>query len=228
MSDIAKNIIDLRKEIPSHVRIVAVSKLKPAADISEAYNAGHKIFGENRVQEMVSKFNSLPGDIEWHFIGHLQSNKVRLIAPFVKMIHSVDTFRLLKVIDQEAAKEGRIIDCLLQFYIASEETKYGFSLREAIEMLESEEFTKLKNIRICGVMGMASFIDNDEQIRREFMYLSECFKRLKAEFFSQNEIFKELSMGMSGDYKIALEKGSTIVRLGSMIFGSRHQDKLKN
>lgn len=223
MSDIARNIIALREEIPANVRIVAVSKLKSADDILKAYNAGQKIFGENRVQELFKKYNSLPRDIEWHFIGHLQSNKVRRIASFVNMIHSVDTFRLLQVIDREAAKAGRIIDCLLQFYIATEETKYGFSLSEVLEMLESEDFQKLKNIRICGVMGMASFIDDDDQIRREFMYLSECFRRLKDEFFSGDDAFKELSMGMSGDYKIALEEGSTIVRLGSTIFGSRYQ-----
>ena len=223
MSDIVRNIITLREEIPANVRIVAVSKLKSADDILKAYNAGQKIFGENRVQELVRKYNSLPRDIEWHFIGHLQSNKVRQIASFVNMIHSVDTFRLLQVIDREAAKAGRIIDCLLQFYIATEETKYGFSLSEVLEMLESEDFQKLKNIRICGVMGMASFIDDDDQIRREFMYLSECFRRLKDEFFSGDDAFKELSMGMSGDYKIALEEGSTIVRLGSTIFGSRYQ-----
>lgn len=223
MSDIARNIIALREEIPANVRIVAVSKLKSADDILKAYNAGQKIFGENRVQELVRKYNSLPRDIEWHFIGHLQSNKVRQIASFVNMIHSVDTFRLLKVIDQEAARADRVIDCLLQFYIATEETKYGFNLSEVLEMLESEDFQKLKNIRICGVMGMASFIDDDDQIRREFMYLSECFRRLKDEFFSGDDAFKELSMGMSGDYKIALEEGSTIVRLGSTIFGSRYQ-----
>ncbi len=223
MSDIARNIIALREEIPANVRIVAVSKLKSADDILKAYNAGQKIFGENRVQELFKKYNSLPRDIEWHFIGHLQSNKVRRIASFVNMIHSVDTFRLLKVIDQEAARADRVIDCLLQFYIATEETKYGFNLSEVLEMLESEDFQKLKNIRICGVMGMASFIDDDDQIRREFMYLSECFRRLKDEFFSGDDAFKELSMGMSGDYKIALEEGSTIVRLGSTIFGSRYQ-----
>lgn len=223
MSDIARNIITLREEIPANVRIVAVSKLKSADDILKAYNAGQKIFGENRVQELFKKYNSLPRDIEWHFIGHLQSNKVRRIASFVNMIHSVDTFRLLKVIDQEAARADRVIDCLLQFYIATEETKYGFNLSEVLEMLESEDFQKLKNIRICGVMGMASFIDDDDQIRREFMYLSECFRRLKDEFFSGDDAFKELSMGMSGDYKIALEEGSTIVRLGSTIFGSRYQ-----
>lgn len=223
MSDIARNIIALREEIPANVRIVAVSKLKSADDILKAYNAGQKIFGENRVQELFKKYNSLPRDIEWHFIGHLQSNKVRQIASFVNMIHSVDTFRLLKVIDQEAARADRVIDCLLQFYIATEETKYGFNLSEVLEMLESEDFQKLKNIRICGVMGMASFIDDDDQIRREFMYLSECFRRLKDEFFSGDDAFKELSMGMSGDYKIALEEGSTIVRLGSTIFGSRYQ-----
>jgi len=221
MSDIARNIIALREEIPANVRIVAVSKLKSADDILKAYNAGQKIFGENRVQELFKKYNSLPRDIEWHFIGHLQSNKVRRIASFVNMIHSVDTFRLLKVIDQEAARADRVIDCLLQFYIATEETKYGFNLSEVLEMLESEDFQKLKNIRICGVMGMASFIDDDDQIRREFMYLSECFRRLKDEFFSGDDAFKELSMGMSGDYLSAVEEGATMVRIGTAIFGNR-------
>lgn len=221
MSDIAQNIFTLRREIPSSVKLVAVSKSKPASDILEAYNAGHRVFAENRVQEMISKFNSLPRDIEWHFIGHLQSNKVRSIVPFVSMIHSADSYKLLKVIDLEAGKAGRIIDCLLQFYIASEETKFGFSLKEAIEMLNSDDFREHKNIRIRGVMGMATFTDNKDQIRGEFRYLSECFKRLKDEFYSQDNIFKELSMGMSGDYRIAIEEGSSIIRLGSVIFGAR-------
>jgi len=221
MSDIAQNIFALRKEIPSAVRLVAVSKSKPVGDILEAYNTGHKVFGENRVQEMISKFNSLPRDIEWHFIGHLQSNKVRSIVPFVSMIHSVDSYKLLKVIDLEAGKAGRMIDCLLQFYIAMEETKFGFSLKEAIEMLNSDDFREHRNIRICGVMGMATFTDNSDQIRGEFRYLSECFNRLKAEFYSHDHVFKELSMGMSGDYRIAIEEGSTIIRLGSVIFGAR-------
>jgi len=221
MSDIAQNIFALRKEIPSAVRLVAVSKSKPVGDILEAYNTGHKVFGENRVQEMISKFNSLPRDIEWHFIGHLQSNKVRSIVPFVSMIHSVDSYKLLKVIDLEAGKAGRMIDCLLQFYIAMEETKFGFSLKEAIEMLNSDDFREHRNIRICGVMGMATFTDNSDQIRGEFRYLSECFNRLKAEFYSHDNVFKELSMGMSGDYRIAIEEGSTIIRLGSVIFGAR-------
>jgi len=213
MSDIAQNIFVLKNEIPSNVKLVAVSKLKPAGSILEAYNTGHRIFGENRVQEMILKFNSLPHDIEWHFIGHLQSNKVRSIVPFVSMIHSVDSYRLLKVIDMEAAKAGRLIDCLLQFHIAREETKYGFSLREAIEMLNTDDFREHRNIRICGVMGMATFTDDPDQIRGEFRFLSECFKRLKAEFYSQDNAFKELSMGMSGDYRIAIEEGSTIIRI---------------
>jgi len=213
MSDIAQNIFVLKNEIPSNVKLVAVSKLKPAGSILEAYNTGHRIFGENRVQEMILKFNSLPHDIEWHFIGHLQSNKVRSIVPFVSMIHSVDSYRLLKVIDMEAGKSGRLIDCLLQFHIAREETKYGFSLREAIEMLNTDDFREHRNIRICGVMGMATFTDDPDQIRGEFRFLSECFKRLKAEFYSQDNAFKELSMGMSGDYRIAIEEGSTIIRI---------------
>jgi pyridoxal phosphate enzyme (YggS family) len=222
MSDIAKNIFALREEIPSTVKLVAVSKSKPAGAIFEAYNEGHRIFGENRAQEMISKYNSLPRDIEWHFIGHLQSNKVRSIVPFVNMIHSVDSYRLLKVIDMEAAKAGRLIDCLLQFHIAREETKYGFSIKEAIEMLNSDDFKDHRNVRICGVMGMATFTDDQDQVRGEFRFLSECFNRLKAEFFSQDNTFKELSMGMSGDYRIAIEEGSTIIRLGSVIFGTRN------
>lgn len=222
MSDIAQNIFALREKIPSTVKLVAVSKSRPASYILEAYNAGHRVFGENRVQEMITKFNSLPRDIEWHFIGHLQSNKVRSVVPFVSMIHSVDSYRLLKVIDMEAGKAGRLIDCLLQFHIAREETKYGFSLKEAIEMLNSDDFREHRNIRICGVMGMATFTDDPDQIRGEFRFLSECFNRLKAEFYLQDNAFKELSMGMSGDYGIAIEEGSTIIRLGSVIFGARN------
>jgi len=218
MSDIAGNIIAVKKQIPSHVKLVAVSKLKPPEDIREAYNFGHKIFGENRVHELTGKAVILPDDVEWHFIGHLQSNKVKFIVPFVHMIQSVDSFKLLKVINKEAYKNSRVIDCLLQFYIAKEETKYGFSPEEAAEMLQSDEFRELMNVRICGVMGMASFVDDQEQVRNEFINLRNIFQILKDEYFSGNKEFKEISMGMSGDYMIAVEEGSTIIRLGTKIF----------
>ena len=218
MSDIAGNIIAVKKQIPSHVKLVAVSKLKPPEDIREAYNFGHKIFGENRVHELTGKAVILPDDVEWHFIGHLQSNKVKFIVPFVHMIQSVDSFKLLKVINKEAYKNSRVIDCLLQFYIAKEETKYGFSPEEAAEMLKSDEFMELLNVKIIGVMGMASFVDDQEQIRNEFVNLRNIFQTLKDEYLSDSKEFKEISMGMSGDYMIAVEEGSTIIRLGTKIF----------
>ncbi|MCJ7446352.1 MAG: YggS family pyridoxal phosphate-dependent enzyme [Bacteroidales bacterium] len=221
MPDIASNIISLKQQIPSYVRLVTVSKTKPVDNILAAYNTGHKIFGENRVQELLSKKDLLPADIEWHLIGHLQSNKVKYIVPFISMIESVDTFSLLNIINSEALKINRRIDCLLQFHIASEETKYGFSMNEVIEMTGSAEFRQLKLVRLCGVMGMATFTDNSEQIRKEFRYLNGCFKELKTRIFAEEPSFSEVSMGMSGDYKIALEEGSTIVRIGSIIFGER-------
>jgi PLP dependent protein len=221
MTDIASNIISIKQQIPSSVKVVAVSKTKPVNDILAAYNTGHKIFGENRVQELLSKKDQLPADIEWHLVGHLQSNKVKYILPFVSMIESVDTFRLLKNINFEALKVNRIIDCLLQFHIASEETKFGFSMKEVAEMAGSAEFRQLKSVRLCGVMGMATFTANNEQIRKEFRYLYRCFKELKARYFDGEPTFREVSMGMSGDYKIAIEEGTTIVRIGSIIFGGR-------
>jgi len=220
MSEITKNIVLIKKQIPSSVRLVVVSKTKSAGDILEAYNTGHKMFGENRVQEIISKKDQLPADIEWHFIGHLQTNKVRLIVPFVDMIESVDSFRLLSVIDAEALKTGRLINCLLQIHIAQEETKFGFSKDELRDLAESEKFQKLKSVRICGVMGMATFTNDEEQIRNEFRYLRECSNYLKIRFF-KDALFNEISMGMSGDYKIAIEEGSTIIRIGSLIFGER-------
>jgi pyridoxal phosphate enzyme (YggS family) len=221
MTDIASNIISIKQQIPSSVKVVAVSKTKPVNDILAAYNTGHKIFGENRVQELLSKKDQLPADIEWHLVGHLQSNKVKFILPFVSMIESVDTFRLLKNINSEALKINSIIDCLLQFHIASEETKFGFSMKEVAEMAGSAEFRQLKSVRLCGVMGMATFTANNEQIRKEFRYLYRCFKELKARYFDGEPTFREVSMGMSGDYKIAIEEGTTIVRIGSIIFGGR-------
>jgi pyridoxal phosphate enzyme (YggS family) len=221
MSDIASNIISLKRQIPSSVKLVAVSKTRTVSDILEAYNTGHKFFGENRVQEMLSKKDRLPGDIEWHLIGHLQSNKVKYIVPFINMIHSVDTFKLLKVINGEAKETNRIVDCLLQFHIAKEETKFGFSMDEVVAMIESPEFRHLDFIRICGVMGMATFTVNPDQVREEFRDLAACFRTLKEKYFAESRYFAEISMGMSGDFRIAVEEGSTMVRIGSIIFGER-------
>lgn len=221
MSDIASNITLLKQHIHSSVKVVAVSKTKSVSDILEVYNTGHRIFGENRVQELLSKKELLPLDIEWHLIGHLQSNKVKYIVPFISMIHSVDSFKLLRIIDAEALKHARKVDCLLQFHIAKEETKFGFSPEEITVMMESEEFRHFGSVRLCGVMGMATFTDNEEQVRDEFRFLKECFKNLKRTYFSGDPDFTEISMGMSGDYKIAVEEGSTIIRIGSLIFGER-------
>jgi pyridoxal phosphate enzyme (YggS family) len=221
MIDIAANIRAIKETLPSTVKLVAVSKTKPVTDILEAYNSGQRLFGENRVQELMQKKDLLPADIRWHLIGHLQSNKVRYIAPFINMIESVDTFRLLKIIDSEAGKIPRVIDCLLQIHIAEEETKFGFSMDEIHEMVESEDFQKLSHIRICGVMGMATFTDNSEQVRKEFRYLASCFDELKADYFCDDQWFREKSMGMSGDFMTGISEGSTIVRIGSLIFGNR-------
>jgi pyridoxal phosphate enzyme (YggS family) len=221
MPDIASNIRSLKQQLPPSVKLVAVSKTKPVSDILEAYNSGHKIFGENRVQELLQKKDLLPPDIEWHLIGHLQSNKAKLVVPFISMIHSVDSFRLLKLIDIEASRAKRIVNCLLQIHIAEEETKFGFSMTEIHEMIRSEDFRKLKSIRICGVMGMATFTEDSERIRKEFRYLADCFSELRNRYFTDESNFKEISMGMSGDFKIAIGEGSTIVRMGSLIFGER-------
>lgn len=219
---IAENIDLIRSNLPVNVRLIAVSKTKPNELLMEAYNHGQRAFGENKVQEMVGKYETLPRDIEWHFIGHLQTNKVKYIAPFVHLIHGVDSFKLLKTIDKEASKIKRIIPCLLQFHIAEEETKFGLSLQEACEMLDSYDFKSLNNILVSGVMGMATFTDDEAQIRREFASLKSCFEQLKAAYFAGNETFREISMGMSGDYRIAIEEGSTMVRIGSTIFGERN------
>jgi PLP dependent protein len=203
------------------VTLVAVSKTKPAEDIMKLYQSGQRIFGENKVQEMVSKYEVLPKDIQWHQIGHLQKNKVKYIAPFVAMIHAVDSFELLEVINKEAVKNNRTIDVLLQFHIATEETKFGLNKDEAVQLLTMLEKELLPNVRICGVMGMASFTEDTNLIRSEFKSLKEIFTSLKSRFFVENPFFKEISMGMSGDYKIAIEEGSTMVRIGSAIFGER-------
>ena len=221
MTAIFNNIIAVRKQLPEEVKLVAVSKTRTIDEILEAYNAGQRLFGENRVAELISKIDRLPADIQWHMIGHLQTNKVKSIIPFVSLIHSVDSFRLLSVINSEAAKAGRITDCLLQFYIASEETKFGFSIEEAVEMFGRKEFRDLANVRIRGVMGMATFTDDQEKVRNEFSKLREYFSLLKDKYFTWRPDFNEISMGMSGDFRIAVEEGSTMVRIGSLIFGER-------
>lgn len=220
--DIAGNINSIKKDLPEKVRLVAVSKTKPNEDILEVYHAGHKIFGENKAQELVQKYEQLPKDIEWHFIGHPQTNKIKFIAPFIQLIHGVDSLKLLKIIDKEAKKNNRQIACLLQFHIAEEDTKFGLSLSEAKEMLESTAFKTFQNVVVAGVMGMATYTENLEQVRNEFSRLSAIFNTLKNEYFSGSKNFCEISMGMSDDYHIAVEEGSTMIRVGSKIFGERN------
>lgn len=219
---IKENLDQFKKALLHHVQLVAVSKTKPESDILIAYNCGQRIFGENKVQELSNKHPQLPSDIEWHFIGHLQSNKVKYIAPFVSLIHGVDSLKLLKEINKQALKSNRTINCLLQFHIASEETKFGLNYEEAVEILNSESFALIKNVNIAGVMGMATYTNDEGVVRKEFKHLKEIFNDLKQEFFQYNENFKEISMGMSDDYTIAIEEGSTIVRIGSAIFGARY------
>jgi pyridoxal phosphate enzyme (YggS family) len=219
---ITANISALKEELENtDVRLIAVSKTKPVESILEAYQAGQRIFGENMVQELVDKYDQLPKDIEWHLIGHLQSNKVKYIAPFISLIHSVDSLKLLQEINKQAIKNNRVIDCLLQIYIADEDTKYGLDFAEAVELLRSEEFNTLKNIRIRGLMGIATLTENQRMIRDEFYELKTLFSGLKDTFFRKEASFNEISMGMSGDYKIAIEEGSTMIRLGSTLFGNR-------
>lgn len=216
---------NLKQALPPQVKLIAVSKTKPYTFIQEAYDAGQRIFGENKAQEMQQKNALLPQDIEWHFIGHLQTNKVKYIAPFVHLIHSVDSLKLLKEINREAQKNNRTIDCLLQFHIASEETKFGLDIDEAKQLLQSDEYQSFENIRICGVMGMATFTEHTETIRKEFRALKHIFDVLKQAFFSKESYFKEISMGMSNDFPIAIEEGATMVRVGSLIFGERNYSK---
>ncbi|MEA5258063.1 YggS family pyridoxal phosphate-dependent enzyme [Arcicella aquatica] len=220
---IAKNLDNIKFQLQgTSARLIAVTKTKPIADLEEAYQAGCKIFGENKVQEMVEKWEILPKDIEWHLIGHLQSNKVKYMASFVTMIHSVDSLKLLQEINKQATKNNRIIDCLLQIYIAEEETKFGLSQDEAKELLNSDEFHSMNNIRIVGVMGMATNTDDENQIRLEFRSLKTFFEELKQQTpETENFQLKEISMGMSGDFLIAAEEGATLVRVGSAIFGHR-------
>jgi hypothetical protein len=218
----AERYMSIREKIPSGVKIVAVSKTKPASLIDQLYmDAGHKIFGENKAQELNQKHSVLPKDIEWHFIGHLQTNKIKFIAPYVSLIQSVDSFKLLVEINREAKKLNRSIPYLLQFHIASEETKYGFSMEEAKSMLGHDKYKELLNVTPCGVMGMATFTDDESVIRKEFSTLKNYFELLKTSYFIQQAEFSEISMGMSDDYHLAIAEGSTMVRIGSGIFGGR-------
>lgn len=219
---IPKKLKKIRLNLPESVKLIAVSKTKPIEDIMQAYKAGQRVFGENKAQEMSEKQPLLPADIKWHFIGHLQSNKVKYIAPFVSLIHSVDSVKLLGEINKHAQKNARVIDCLLQFHIATEESKFGLNLREAMSILDSDYFKTLQNIRIVGVMGMATLTDDVDLVRREFSSLKKSFDKIKAKYFSDDASFCEISMGMSDDYSIAIEEGSTLVRVGSAIFGSRN------
>jgi pyridoxal phosphate enzyme (YggS family) len=218
---IPKQLDLVRAEIPTNTTLIAVSKTKPLADLQEAYNAGQRHFGENKVQEMVEKARQLPPDTHWHLIGHLQTNKVKYMAGFVHLIHGVDSLKLLQEIDKQARKVGRVQDVLLQFYIAQEETKFGLELQEAKAILDSLEFKQLKNIQICGVMGMASNTSDQTQVASEFRTLKQIFETLSNNYFQGQTYFKEISMGMSGDYQLAIQNGSTMVRVGSKIFGGR-------
>jgi pyridoxal phosphate enzyme (YggS family) len=218
---IAENIIEIASELPAGTRLIAVSKTKSADDIMKAYQAGQRNFGENKVQELIQKYESLPKDILWHMIGHLQSNKVKYIVPFVEMIHAVNSLKLLQVINSEALKAKRVIKILLQIYIASEETKFGLSCHEAEQIIASGELKHLSNIKLSGLMGMATFTDDRNLISGEFSKIKQCFDQLKEKYFSNDDNFCELSIGMSSDYKIAIQKGSTMVRIGSNIFGFR-------
>lgn len=222
---ISEQIKSIQESLPEGVRLIAVSKFHPNEAILEAYKAGQRLFGENHVQELIAKHESLPSDIKWHFIGHLQTNKVKYIAPFISLIHGIDTPKLLKVVDKEGAKVGRVIPCLLQIHIATEETKFGFSREECLEMLSSGIISELQHVQICGLMGMATNTDDEAQIREEFHTLHSLFEELKESYFKDAPTFKELSMGMSDDYPIAIEEGSTLIRVGTKIFGERDYSK---
>lgn len=219
--NITSNLTAIIRQLPPQVKLLVVSKTQSAENIAQAYTTGQRLFGENKAQEMAAKASQLPADIEWHFIGHLQTNKVRTIAPFVNTIQSVESLRLLSEIDKEARRVNRIINCLLQFHIATEETKFGLDMAEANTLLQSPGYKAMQNIHIIGVMGMATYTDNVSIVRNEFRTLRSYFGQLHSSFFADDMSFCEISMGMSGDYLIAIEEGSTIVRIGTSIFGSR-------
>jgi len=217
---IQSNLNTIKASLPEHVTLVAVSKTKPVSDLMEAYNAGQRIFGENKIQEMADKYEEMPKDIQWHMIGHVQTNKVKFMAPFVSLIHGVDSLKLLQEINKQALKNNRIIDCLLQIYIAEEESKFGLDESELNALLSSSELKEMKNIRILGLMGMATFTEDHNQIKKEFTHLKSIFDSIKTPK-TENCNLNTISMGMSGDYKLAIECGSTMVRIGSSIFGGR-------
>lgn len=220
--NIKNNINILLQTLPPTCILIAISKNQSIERINEAYSAGHKVFGENKVQELVPKYEALPKDIEWHMVGHLQRNKIKYIAPFVHLIHSVDSFKLLEEINTQGTKINRVVSCLLQVHIAKEETKYGFSEQEVVSLIQSPELKNLDHIYICGLMGMATLTDDQDQIRKEFKGLKILFEKLKKSTLPPNTQMKELSMGMSSDHKIAVEEGSTMVRIGTAIFGERN------
>jgi pyridoxal phosphate enzyme (YggS family) len=217
---IEQNLIQIKATVPAHVTVVAVSKTKPISDLMQAYDTGQRIFGENKIQEMTDKWEAMPNDIEWHMIGHVQSNKVKFMAPFVSLIHGVDSLKLLQEINKQAQKNDRIIDCLLQIYIAEEESKFGLDEKELNEIFTSTLFQEMKNIRIIGLMGMATFTDNQDQIKKEFTHLKLIFDSVQQQQ-TENVKLNTISMGMSGDYQLAIDCGSTMVRIGSSIFGER-------
>lgn len=218
---IQENLLQIKSQLPSNVTLVAVSKTKPVEDLMEAYNAGQRIFGENKIQEMTEKWQQMPKDIEWHMIGHVQSNKVKYMIPYVKLIHGVDSLKLLKEINRQAVRWRKNINCLLQIHIAEEETKFGLNENELIELLNSDEFKEMTNIKVIGLMGMATFTDNQGQIKKEFQNLKNIFDKLQ-QLETLNLKLETLSMGMSGDYQLAIDCGSTMVRIGSSIFGTRN------
>lgn len=225
MSVIAEAINEIKQGLPPHVELIAISKTHPAAFIEEAYAAGQRHFGENKVQELSDKAAALPADIKWHMIGHLQTNKVKYIAPFVHLIHSVDSERLLETINKEAAKHNRTVSCLMQVHIAQEETKFGLTANELHQLLATGIAQRLPNVKICGIMGMATYTDDQEQIRSEFATIKRIFDQTKHDFFPNDNNFCHISMGMSGDYHIAIQEGATLIRVGSSIFGKRYYQK---
>jgi pyridoxal phosphate enzyme (YggS family) len=225
---VVENLKKIESQLPEGVKLVAVSKTYPAENILEAYNAGQRLFGENHIQEMAAKAATLPADIQWHFTGHVQTNKIKYMASFVSLIHAVDSFRLLREIDKHAARHGRVIDCLLQIHIAQEDTKYGFTPDECLNMLANEPWRELQHVRITGLMAMGSNTDDMEQVRGEFKQIKSLFDELKEKYFSDEPSFCQISEGMTDDYPIAIEEGSTIVRIGSMIFGERETQTSRN